>query len=518
MTAAARTRAATAAGRRLRDEPDHTRLRIARQPGQRLERREPVHRLVEIPSARADALRDAPAEPMDETRDLLKARPGRGDQPDVSTPHPVREAEAHAIDEARPALRTHHEEPTGRRALLERDLVGQRDAVAEQEHVEARGERLVGLGRGMGAGHRDERHVRPGQPPRRAGDRAGWLAPVRALVPPARGEERLGLAERGVGRLRALGTDHDDEVGEPGPLGLRGQEVGLVEHPPVQLGRHHQGGRPDPRERPDALRDLHERHRVDEGVGPDSAARHHGRPAVASSSTEAARRNPTIQSVPDEDPTASAPRTAASSPRGSAASRSATNRVIGSRSSPRRACSSQIRPSGDAPRAAPATTAAVTRARARAITRRGRRRPGSRLQRSRRGDRPPPASARGRAPPGRGRPAPRDRRVAADRRIAQEPGRGRRDPGNPRSEPTARGSYAQRSGSRHCPAPSATTVARVPHPVGQVPRRPPGGRRGAAPRSTPPRARRASRRPGRTSALAPSADHLAHAEPLVLAA
>ena len=287
----------------------------------------------------------------------------------------------------------------------------------------------------MGAGHRDERHVRPGQPPRRAGDRAGWLAPVWSLVPPARGEERLGLAERGVGRVRALGTDHDDEVGGPGAFDLCGQEVGLVEHAPVQLGRHHQGGRPDPRERPDALRDLHQRHRVHEGVAPHPTARHHGRTAVvASSIIAAASRNPTIQSVPDEDPTASAPRTAGVEPagvRGQEVGDEPGHRleelapagVLEPDSSERRRAARGPRDDGGRhARACGAITAEGG-----ADQGPGPNEAGQEIVPRRREPGAEPGQAAGRA---RHR-----RRVAADGRIAQEPGRGRRDPGNPRSEP-----------------------------------------------------------------------------------
>ena len=69
----------------------------------------------------------------------------------------------------------------------------------------------------------------------------------------------------------------------PARLASAGEEVGLVEQPAVQVGRHHERGRADAGERSHALGDLHERHRVDEGVGPDAASRHHGRLRIVAS-------------------------------------------------------------------------------------------------------------------------------------------------------------------------------------------------------------------------------------------
>ena len=92
-----------------------------------------------------------------------------------------------------------------------------------------------------------------------------------------------------------------------GGLRLGRQEAGVGEQPAVQVGRHHERGVAHAGERADPLGDLHERHGVDEGVGPDPALHDHD----ASSAASPPRRNPTIQSVPDEAPTARTPRTAA---------------------------------------------------------------------------------------------------------------------------------------------------------------------------------------------------------------
>ena len=62
----------------------------------------------------------------------------------------------------RAALGAHDQQAALGAAALERDLVGHRDMVGEQEDVHARGQRAVGLEHGVLAGHRDQRDVRAG--------------------------------------------------------------------------------------------------------------------------------------------------------------------------------------------------------------------------------------------------------------------------------------------------------------------------------------------------------------------
>ena len=149
---------------------------------------------------------------MDEARQLLDPRSRGADHADGTAAHPVREAEADSVDDRRPAFGAHHQKPAITRPPLERHLVVQRNAVAEEEHVEPGRKRLVGVDGGVGAGHRDEGHVRRGAPAR--GARRGARQDIGAgLLGVAAGAQKLVDAREGPVRDR-LGarSDRDQEV------------------------------------------------------------------------------------------------------------------------------------------------------------------------------------------------------------------------------------------------------------------------------------------------------------------
>src|SRR5439155_1517108 len=85
-------------------------------PAQRLERREPADHRIEVTAAGADRLRDAAAETVQETRDLLQPRARRADQPDRAATNTVGEADPDSVEDGGSALGAHHEEPGARTA------------------------------------------------------------------------------------------------------------------------------------------------------------------------------------------------------------------------------------------------------------------------------------------------------------------------------------------------------------------------------------------------------------------
>ena len=368
-------------------------------------------------------------------------------------------------------------------------------------------ERLVGLGRRVGAGHRHQGHVGPGQPPSGADDRARRLAPLRRPASSRRAARNASASARAASAAAALSarTAMTRSAG-PARLASAGQEVGLVEQPAVQVGRHHQRGRADAGERPDALGDLHERHRVDEGVGPHPAPRHHGR----SSRRRLEDRPPRGGSPPSSrSRTTTRPRARRARPRrdrrGAAARRAADESGHGLEE----LAPARVREPGAPERRGAALGARDDGGRhdARAPRRRGpaTRRPGSRPRRSRRGGRRPTASARGRAPPGRARPAPRIARRAGPPRprgAAPETPSARSDPAG---EPArvGLGRPEERAGATPPPPPRrpwrARPAADRPGLAGRA-----AGRGGAAPRSTPRSERHAPVRSSSRRALAPT--------------
>src|SRR5712691_3531638 len=143
---------------------------------------------------------------MNEARDLLQAGAGSANEPDGATSHAVGKAETDAVKDAGPALGAHHEEAPRAGALLEDALVRDAYAVAEDEYVQAGGQRLVGLGRGIFARHADRGEIRLGGPARGADDRSGRPLARRVLDAAMAREESLGPLQGGATRRRALGA------------------------------------------------------------------------------------------------------------------------------------------------------------------------------------------------------------------------------------------------------------------------------------------------------------------------
>ncbi len=148
------------ARRRLRHDHDHAGPIVFRQPAESLERGHAADRGVEISSAGADRVGDSAAEAVDERRDLLDAGARGADHTDRAAADTVREPEPDAVDDRGPAFGPHDDEAELAPAELERHLVGERNAVAEEEDVEARRQRLVSVDGRVGTGDGDQREIR----------------------------------------------------------------------------------------------------------------------------------------------------------------------------------------------------------------------------------------------------------------------------------------------------------------------------------------------------------------------
>ena len=131
---------------------------------------------MQVAAASADRVADALAGLVQQTGDLLQARARGADQADPTAPHQVGKAEADAVQDGRAAIRAHHQQVLLLRPTLQLDLVGQRDVVGEQEHVQTLGQRLARFGRGELAGHRDDRQVGLRLEPMRAAHRTRLYA------------------------------------------------------------------------------------------------------------------------------------------------------------------------------------------------------------------------------------------------------------------------------------------------------------------------------------------------------
>ena len=207
-------------------------------------------------------MRDALAEGREPARHGLQPRARRGDAADPAPWDHIGESEPDAVQIGRAAIGSHAEQPAAHGEALERDLVIERDIVAEEEDVEPAPECGHRLERGVGAGHGHEREVRIGPLPERGlegprQDAAGRLALAAALV-----EELLRRREHGLGRGVGLGLYRQHQVARRrrrkvamGQAG-RGKEL-------VVGGRAHEGGGPtDARAILQLLGQAHEHHRV----------------------------------------------------------------------------------------------------------------------------------------------------------------------------------------------------------------------------------------------------------------
>ena len=133
--------------RRLGDEQQRLGLVVVRQHPHRLAEHDPADVRRQVAPADADDLRHADAGAIEQDRDLLRAGPGGGHDPDRAGLDHVHEAQADAAEHRRAALRAHHQQAALGAALLERDLVVHRHVVREQEDVHAGGQRAVRLER-----------------------------------------------------------------------------------------------------------------------------------------------------------------------------------------------------------------------------------------------------------------------------------------------------------------------------------------------------------------------------------
>ena len=183
--------------------------------------------VLQVAAAGAVAAADAGARAVDQHGHLLRARAGRGHHA-----HRARARTTLAKPSARPSriavpgAGAHHEQPELVGAPLERDLVGDRHAVAEEQDVHPGAERLVGLERGVLAGHGDDRDVAAGAARLRGARGARRGRPPR---PGHAVEHLLGGREAGAG---VVALDGDHEVVGPGRVDRRRREPEAAPPPP----------------------------------------------------------------------------------------------------------------------------------------------------------------------------------------------------------------------------------------------------------------------------------------------
>ena len=96
--------------------------------------------------------------------------------------------------------------------LLERDLVLDGHVVAEQQHVQARGQRLVRLERGVVAGHRDDRDVAPAARASASSSVRGGRSAASARLAGAANDRRGPPASSAASRVLRPRPHREDEV------------------------------------------------------------------------------------------------------------------------------------------------------------------------------------------------------------------------------------------------------------------------------------------------------------------
>ena len=143
----------------LGDEQDHFREWVRYQCSDGEGRHAATDVLVEVASPEPDHLGNPNSPPIEKRHCLLS--PGAGGRDHAYRPgrDDVRESQPGAGKHGGPSSRPHEEALTGCSVLLERDLIGPRHVVAEEQDVEAAPERLVRLKGGVVTRHRDDGDV-----------------------------------------------------------------------------------------------------------------------------------------------------------------------------------------------------------------------------------------------------------------------------------------------------------------------------------------------------------------------
>jgi hypothetical protein len=183
--------------RRLGQQHDHLGGRVLVERAQRLPGRDATDVGGQVATADAQHVRGPDAGVVEEAGELLRAGPGGGHDPDRSRLDDVGEPEPDPGDHRGACVGPQHEQAPLGRLTLERDLVGQRDVVAEDHHVGAGAERVQRLDERVLSRDRDEDEVPAvGQ---RVADGPRWGALAEPAFPAAasRGERGLELAQGG---------------------------------------------------------------------------------------------------------------------------------------------------------------------------------------------------------------------------------------------------------------------------------------------------------------------------------
>ena len=248
---------------RLRDDERDSRVDVRRERFERLERGETADGGVEVTPAGADRMRDTTAEAMHEARHLLDAGSGGSDDADGPATDPVREAETDPIDHGRPALRPHDQEAAGVAPTLERDLVVQRHAVAEEEHMKSGRERLMRVERGIGSRNGDDRDVGRRASTGGARGRARHHVLVRRLAIPARAQELLDALQRAVRDRLGARTNGDQEIAGAGLRCLRRPQPRVDQHRAARRRSHHDRDLSHAGQLPGLLGNAHEVDRIE---------------------------------------------------------------------------------------------------------------------------------------------------------------------------------------------------------------------------------------------------------------
>src|SRR5579883_2396792 len=151
----------------------------------RLEQAQPLQRgdgpdlSREVATAAANDLRDAAPALCNKRHDLLNARARGPDDADRAARHNIDEAKAHAVEHGGAAVWPHQQQAALLRKLFERDFVGERHVIAEEEDVQPGAQSAFAFQRGIRAGYGDDGYPRLSRlhAPRRLFQRARLLHP-----------------------------------------------------------------------------------------------------------------------------------------------------------------------------------------------------------------------------------------------------------------------------------------------------------------------------------------------------